>query len=238
MRKIAIANRKGGVGKTTSAVHIAAGLTLAGHRTLLIDTDTQGHCGRILGIRPEQGLADHLEGAADAIAEARPGLDLLAGTRKLVGFAKIHPDRSYRRELILAEALEQLSGYEYVIIDTAPGFSELSVNVLFYVEEVVVPVSMEVLAVEGLVSIQEELEGIARYSPVKIRAILPTFVDGRVGKTDVILEGLRKAYTNVTFPVHYSTRLSELPAHGQTIYEYEPEGRASQEYAKVTGAVS
>lgn len=238
MRKIAIANRKGGVGKTTSAVHIAAGLALAGSRTLLIDTDSQGHCSRLLGVDPPRGLADFLEGA-DAIAEARPGLDLLAGTKALVGFSELRPERKYRRELILTEALDAVKGYQFVILDTAPGFSELSVNTLFFADEVIIPVSMEVLSVEGLLSIEAEIAEIARYTNIRIRAILPTFVDGRVGKTDAILGQLQAAYGDlVTFPVHYSTRFSELPAHGQTIFEYEPTGRGCIEYATIAGALA
>lgn len=238
MRKIAIANRKGGVGKTTTAVHIAAGLALAGYRTLLIDTDSQGHCSRLLGVDPDKGLADFLDGS-DAIVAAREGLDLLAGTKALSRFPAIVPERTYRRELILSEALERIPEYQYVIVDTAPGFSDLSVGVLFYVQEVVVPVSMEVLAVEGLIALTEELEEIGKYTDLSLRAILPTFADGRVGKTDSIVSQLQEAFGKlVIFPVHYSTRFSELAAWGRTIYEYEPKGRGSQEYAKVAGAIA
>ena len=86
MRKIAVANRKGGVGKTTSAVHLAAGLALAGRKVLLIDSDGPGHAARLLGLTPERGLADVMDGRlslTDAITTARPGLDLLAGGKAL-----------------------------------------------------------------------------------------------------------------------------------------------------------
>ena len=229
------------MGKTTTSVHIAAALALAGHKTLLIDTDTQGHCSRLLGVKPDRGLADFIEGErGGAITEARENLDILAGSGRLAGFSEIQSERRHRREMILAEALEPIErDYSYLILDTPPGFSDLSINVLFYADQVIIPVSMEVLAVEGLVSLQAELEGIQRYKPLTIKAIVPTFVDGRVGKTETILENLRLAFGDlVTFPVHYSTRFSELPAWGQTIYEYDPKGRGSVDYAKIAGAIA
>lgn len=88
MRKIAIANRKGGVGKTTSAVNIAHGLSLAGYRVLLIDTDTQAHCSRILGVNPQYGLPELIDGTcapSEALIEAREGLFLLGGSKKARG---------------------------------------------------------------------------------------------------------------------------------------------------------
>lgn len=238
MRKIAIANRKGGVGKTTTAVHVAAGLALAGQPTLLIDTDTQGHCSRLLG-SDAPPIAKRLAGDPAPPGKVRENLYLYSGTRELAGFSEIQTDRRHRRELILSESLSSLEGFEYVILDTPPGFSDLSVNVLFYADSVVIPVSMEVLAVEGLFALREEIEEIARYTSIEIAGIVPTFVDGRVGKTDTILAALDEEFGKlVTFPIHYSTRFSELPAHGKTIYEYDGKGRGSFEYAKVAGMVS
>jgi chromosome partitioning protein len=243
MRKIAVANRKGGVGKTTSAVHLAAGLALAGRKVLLIDTDAQGHAGRLLGVNPEKGLADLMERrstAAEAICAARPGLDLLTGGKALAGVNRLIARESIRPEEQLSKALAELDGrYEYVIVDTSPSFSELGTNVLFYCSEAVVPVSMEVLAAEGLVSFAEEVRHVQEYHELKVRWILPTFVDGRTRKSAEILEALRGKYGDlVTFPVHYSSALSEASGWGQTLFEYRPRDRAAEDYAKVAGAVA
>ena len=243
MRKIAVANRKGGVGKTTSAVHLAAGLALAGHKVLLIDTDAQGHAARLLGLSPEKGLADLMEGQGDpsrAIIQARPGLDLLAGGKELAGVNRLIARESIRPEEQLSKALAGIEGrYEYVIVDTSPSFSELGTNVLFYCSEAVVPVSMEVLAAEGLVSFAEEVRHVQEYHELKVRWILPTFVDGRTRKSAEILEALRGKYGDlVTFPVHYSSALSEASGWGQTLFEYRPRDRAAEDYAKVAGAVA
>jgi chromosome partitioning protein len=243
MRRIAVANRKGGVGKTTSAVHLAAGLALAGRKVLLIDSDGQGHAARLLGLSPEHGLADVMDGRlslTDAITTARPGLDLLAGGKALAGVNRLIARESIRPEELLTRALAGLEGmYEYVIVDTSPSFSELGVNVLFYAAEAVVPVSMEVLATEGLVSFAEEVRHVQEYHELAVRWILPTFVDGRTRKSAEILEALRDKYGDlVTFPVRYSSALSEASGWGKTIFEYKPRDRAAADYARIAGAVA
>jgi chromosome partitioning protein len=242
MRKIAVANRKGGVGKTTSAVHLAAGLALAGRKVLLIDTDAQGHAGRLLGVNPAKGLAELMEGHAEGtVVQARERLDLLGGGRALAGINRLIARESIRPEEQLSKALATLEGrYEYVIVDTSPSFSELGTNVLFYATEAIVPVSMEVLAAEGLLSFAEELVRVQQYHALAVRWILPTFVDMRTrAKTEQILDGLRGKYGElVTFPVHYSSALSEASAWGKTIWEYKARDRAAEDYAKIAGAVA
>jgi chromosome partitioning protein len=242
MRKIAVANRKGGVGKTTTAVNLAAGLALAGKKVLLVDTDTQGHCSRLLGATPEKGLAQVIEGTAQASAaviEARKNLFLLAGGPELAGSSRIIARRNMRSEYVLAEALKPLEEtFDVVILDTAPGFTELSVNVLFYAEELVIPVSMEALAVDGLLTFLDEVDKVEEYSRIGVRWILPTFLDGRVSKTAEILGGLQKHFgEKLAGGIHYSARLSEAPAHGLTIYEYAKGDRAAHEYAEFAEAI-
>jgi chromosome partitioning protein len=98
---------------------------------------------------------------------------------------------------------------------------------------------MEVLAAEGLVSFAEEVRHVQEYHELKVRWILPTFVDGRTRKSAEILEALRGKYGDlVTFPVHYSSALSEASGWGQTLFEYRPRDRAAEDYAKVAGAVA
>ena len=243
MRKIAIANRKGGVAKTTSAVHLSAALALAGNRVLLIDTDTQAHCSRLLGVNPPLGLSALVESptqAPEILFPARENLDLLAGGKELAGTNRLIARESIRSELVLSKALEVVEGqYDYIVVDTPPSHSELTINVMFFVAEIIVPVSMEVLSTEGLVRFNEEIDRIREYHDVTLRFVLPTFLDGRVRKTHEILAMIEKSYGSlVTNPIHYSTALSEASGWGQTIFEYRPRDRAAMDYAKVAREVA
>lgn len=239
MRKIAIANRKGGVGKTTTAVHLAAAFALAEIPTLLIDTDSQGHCQRLLGVDATGTLDKALHGEGIKPVKARDNLDILAGSKALHNFTTIQAARQFRREEILTDILAPITGYDYVILDTAPGFGDVSINVLFYADEIVIPVSMEALSLEGLVSLRQEIAEIAKHTSLSIRAVVPTFADGRVGKTADIIENLREVFPDlVTEPIRYSAAFSDLAFHGKTIYEFDKQNRGATDYAKLTAAIS
>jgi chromosome partitioning protein len=236
MRRIAISLSKGGVGKTTTAVNIAAGLARAGYSVLLIDTDTQGQAGRALGLQPEIGLAELISGDTspeEAIQEARERLSLLAGGRSLAGLKRLIDRKDFRGEKALADGLEQLdSHYDYILLDTAPGWDSLTVNVLFYADEILAPVSMEVLTLTGLLYFQKSIEAIQEYRPeLELRYVVPTFYDRRVKKSEEILAQLQTAYPEqLCSPIRYSVRLSEAPGYGQTIYEYAPGTTGAEDY--------
>jgi len=244
MRRIAISLSKGGVGKTTTAVNIAAGLARAGYSVLLIDTDTQGQAGRALGLQPEIGLAELISGDTspeEAIQEARERLSLLAGGRSLAGLKRLIDRKDFRGEKALADGLEQLdSHYDYILLDTAPGWDSLTVNVLFYADEILSPVSMEILTVSGLMDFQESIQAIQKYRPeLELRYVLPTFMDGRVKKSEEILSQLRTYFgEKLCSPIRYSVRLSEAPGFGMTIYEYAPGSTGVEDYQAVVERIS
>jgi chromosome partitioning protein len=240
MRKLAVSITKGGTGKTTTTVNLAAGLALQGARVLVVDADSQGQAGQMLGLKPEHGLAEVISQAAKpetAVVEARPNLYLLAGGRALAGARRLIARKDFGSERTLAEALDSIEGqYDFVIFDTAPGWDPLTVNVLFYATEVLAPVSLEILTIQGLVEFIGNIESIQKYNPtIMLQYVLPTFFDRRVKKSAEILAQLEAYWGDkLCPPIRYNVRLSEAPGHSQTIFEYAPRSAGAQDYQKLT----
>ena len=236
MRKIAIALTKGGIGKTTTAVNLAGGLALKGYKVLLVDTDTQGHAGYMLGCTAEAGLAEVISGEidpVDAIVEAREHLWLLPCGRSLPGVKRVLGQDG--NEQALADALRFLNDdFDFVILDTSPGWDVMIINALFFSHEILLPVSLEVLTLKSLAEFQRNLDAINQYRAVSVNYILPTFLDGRVRKSEEVLSLLKKHYAaQLCSPIRYNVRLSEAAGHGRTIYEYAPGSPGAADYAKL-----
>lgn len=243
MRKIALTNAKGGVAKTTSCVNLGAGLALLGYRTLLIDCDTQGQVTKSLGVQAGEGLAELMQGEAsleDVQIEARKNLFVIAGGGKLSGVKRMISQRDMRSELVLSEALEDLQGYDFVLLDTAPSWDVLNVNCLFYVDEILIPVSMEVLALQGIGDLLGRVKEVQRYrDDLIVRGVIPTFYDGRVKKSAEILEQLERHFPDAVWPiVRYNSKLSEAPGFGQNIFEYAKRSNGAADYARLAERLS
>ncbi|MBI5558859.1 MAG: zinc-ribbon domain-containing protein [Deltaproteobacteria bacterium] len=243
-RRIAVTLSKGGVGKTTTAVNLAAGLALAGFKVLLVDTDTQGQSSFMLGLKPKAGLTEFVNNELsldEIIIPARDRLWLLAGGKSLAGLKRVIDRKDFGGEMTLREKLTAFdSKFDYVIVDTSPGWDPLIVNVLFYVKEVLTPVSLEVMTLQGLVEFLKSMSSIQKYNKdVALKYILPTFHDQRVKKSNGILSKLEELYGNhVCTPIRYNVRLSEAPAYGQTIYEFAPGSPGAQDYRELIRKVT
>lgn len=238
-RILSISLSKGGVGKTTTAVNLSAALAISGRHVLLIDTDTQAQAGKSLGLRPEVGLADFLLGHAtfaEAVVEARPNLHLLAGGHRLAAVKQVIAEADMRQEETLSAALMPYAQqYHYVILDTSPGWDNLQINVLFFAQEVLTPVNLEVLSMDGLIEFTRRIEEVRRYHGVELRYVLPTALDRRVKQTSEILPQLEAHFgPTVCSPIRYNVRLSEAPAHGQHIFEYDRDSNGAQDYLELT----
>jgi chromosome partitioning protein len=236
-RVIAVALSKGGTGKTTTAINLADGLARRGNHVLLVDTDTQGQCGFMLGLKPKAGIAEIMAGEvalSEALIQARSRLWLLAGGRALAGVKRMVDRREFGGEMMLTEALSQINipWLDYVLLDCGPGWDALSVNALFAAQEVLSPVSCEVLALQGLGEFLRSLESIQRYKPeLRLSYILPTFADRRVKKTAEILARLQEHFGGqLCAPIRYSVSLSQAAAFGQTIFEFAPRSVGADDY--------
>ena len=243
-RKIGVSLSKGGVGKTTTAINLAAGLALADFKVLLDDTDTQGQDSFMLGVKPKAGLTELVTGELslkECLTKARDNLWLLAGGKALAGVKRMIDRKDYGGEVTIAEALQPVESiFDYVVVDTSPGWDPLTVNVLFYVNELMIPVALEIMSLQGLSEFLRSISAIQKYRPeLALKYIVPTFEDKRVKKTSRILNKIGKIYgERLCHPIRYNVRLSEAPAYGKSIYEYAPGCNGAQDYRELVRKVA
>jgi chromosome partitioning protein len=240
---IALANQKGGVGKTTTAINLGAALAQLGQRVLIFDFDPQANSSASLGIRT-QGASTYevVIGTAHAREAVVPtsvdGLMLVPATPALAG-AEVELVPMMAREFRLKRALEEIRGaYDYVLIDCPPSLGLLTVNALTAADEVIVPVQCEYLALEGLSQLTATLELVRRNlnSHLKLRGLLLTMFDGRTNLSQQVADEVRAHFSN-TFKtiIPRSVRLSEAPSHGLPIAQYDPSSRATRAYDELAG---
>ena len=243
-RKICITLSKGGVGKTTTSVNLGAGLALAGYKVLLVDTDTQGQSSYSLGKSPGAGLTELLTRelpVSECLVKARNNLWLLSGGKSLAGVKRIIDKKSFGAEFTLSEALSPLDHqFDFILIDTSPGWDQLIVNVLFYSTEVLVPIALEVMPVHGLSEFMKSLGAIQKYrSEIQLKYIVPTFLDLRIKGPKELYKQLRKLYPQqLCTPIRYNESLADAPSFGKTIFEFAPGSTASEDYRSLVRKVS
>lgn len=244
-RVIALANQKGGVGKTTTAINLGAALARKGQSVLIFDFDPQANSSAGLGIRAE-GLTTYdvvvtgTHATEAALATSVDGLSLVPATPALAG-AEVELVPMMAREFRLKRALDQVRGqYDYVLIDCPPSLGLLTVNALTAADEVIVPVQCEYLALEGLGQLTSTLELVRRNlnSALKLRGLLLTMFDGRTNLSQQVADEVRAHFSN-TFRtvIPRSVRLSEAPSHGLPISTYDPSSRAARAYDELADEV-
>lgn len=243
-RRIAILNQKGGTGKTTTSVNLAAGLADRGHSVLLIDTDAQGNVGVCLGVKGEKTLYHVLvEGLspAEAAVPVRGNLDVITADATLAVAETWLARQEQHRDRILAQRLGRAHRqYEYVLIDCGPSLSLMNQNALSYADEVLIPVSCDYLSLVGVKQVLKTLRDMEKHlgHAVRILGVLPTFYDGRIRLAKEAVETLRGHFRERLFdPIRRSTRLAEAPSHRQTIFEYDAQSAGAEDYRKLVDRV-
>jgi chromosome partitioning protein len=241
----ALANQKGGVGKTTTAVNVAAYLAEWGQRVLVVDIDPQANATSSFGIdkrRVEPSVYDLLVGRA-APSEVllhtdRPGLDLLPSTPALAG-ATVELVYLPRREYLLRQSLASLDGeYDYVLIDSPPSLGILAVNAMTATQGVIIPVQCEYLALEGLSQLTRVMDLVRRsLNPaLRIRGLVMTMYDARTLLSRQVVEEVRRHFPGQVFNtiIPRNIRLSEAPSYGQPIITYAPSSTGALGYAALS----
>jgi chromosome partitioning protein len=237
--RLAIFNHKGGTGKTTTSVSIAAGLASRGLRVLLVDTDSQGNVGVSLGVKAEKTLYHVLVMGVRAEAAAirvRPNLDLVTSNETLAA-AELYLAGRQNRDRILSDRLASaFAAYDVVVLDCSPSLSLMNQNALVAAEGIVVPVACDFLSLVGVRQVVKTVKNVNAllHHPVQIHGVLPTFYDARARICRDALDALRDHFGDrVLPPIRSATRLKEAPAQGKTIFEMAPESNAAEDYQRI-----
>jgi chromosome partitioning protein len=239
---IAIANQKGGVGKTTTAISLTHGLALRDRRVLLVDFDPQGQCATSLAISPEAGVFNALVNPHSGIHQwirdtTRTGFDLLPGDRstataQIVINAENRPIDSIR--LLFKPVAKE---YDYIIFDTAPSVGGIQERAIYAADLVLIPTATEFLSMDGLAQMMELLATLKDkwHWSGRLLGILPTFYDEQTSESHKSLAELQEGFgESVLNPIHRATVLRECAAEGKTIFEMSPASRAYREYEQLS----
>jgi chromosome partitioning protein len=248
---IAVVNNKGGVGKTTSTLNIAAGLAMKGRNVLIIDMDPQANASlALLGpdvlhlpasiydvlLEEERPLRDIL------VSTPTTGLDLAPSHPHLAN-AEVNLTAVLGREKVLKRSMDRgLEAYHYIFIDCPPSLGLLTVNALLTATEVYIPIAMTYFALEGVDQVMQTINAVKRnldHPDLAITGVIATFFDGRTRLSHEILEHIRSYFGDLVFPatIRKNVKLDEAQSHHQSVFDYAPKSTGAVEYRSLVEEV-
>lgn len=244
MKVYALVNQKGGVGKTTTALNVGAGIAATGKTVLLIDADQSGNLSKSAGIELTDDtptVYEVLKGTAninDSVQPAQGGkYDILPADNMLSG-ADIELATVPGREMLLKETIAQLTKpYDYILIDCPPSLNTLSLMALTAAQDIIVPVQAQYLALDGMAQLTKTIELIRkRMNPqLEISGILVTLYDPRKLLNKEVLDSLTAAFPGKVYTTTISNNiaLAEAPSYGKDIFEYKPKSKGAEQYRQL-----
>jgi chromosome partitioning protein len=238
---ITIANQKGGVGKTTTAINLAAGLAILEHKTLLIDADPQANATSGIGFDPKniktsiyECIIEEVEPHNIILKTTTPNLDLIPAHIDLVG-AEIEIINFPNREKLMRKVIQKIKDqYDFILIDCSPSLGLVTVNALTAADSVIIPVQCEYFALEGLGKLLNTIKIVqTRLNPeLDIEGILLTMYDNRLRLAKQVVEEVRTHFQDMVFDtvIHRNIKLGEAPSFGETIIMHDIQSKGAINY--------